>query len=121
PLPGGLIPFASPEGRAIFREALADGSMEGYFPLAEQFHTQSDPAFCGLGTLVLVLNALAIDPARVWKGPWRWYAEEMLDCCVSTERIAREGITMGQFACLARCNGAKVDIHRADRSTLDEL
>lgn len=27
----------------IFREALADGTMEGYFPLAEQHHTQADP------------------------------------------------------------------------------
>jgi glutathione gamma-glutamylcysteinyltransferase len=121
PLPGDLIAFASSEGRAIFREALAQGGMEGYFPLAEQFHTQSDPAFCGLGTLVLVLNALAIDPERVWKGPWRWYSEELLDCCLPPERVAREGITMSQFACLARCNGASVTTYRADRTTLEEF
>lgn len=39
---------------------------------------QNDPAFCGLGTLVMVLNALAMDPGRVWKGIWRWYHEELV-------------------------------------------
>ena len=57
----------------LFRDALACGTMECYFPLAAQFTTQADPAFCGLGTLAMVLNALNIDPGRVWKGPWRWY------------------------------------------------
>ena len=42
--------------------------MECYFRLAEQFRTQDDPAFCGLSTLTMVLNALAIDPGRIWKG-----------------------------------------------------
>src|SRR5689334_14868984 len=105
PLPERLIPFASDEGRRLFREALAAGGMEGYFALAEQFHTQSEPAYCGLGTLVVALNALAVDPGRLWKGPWRWYSEELLDCCAPLEVVKQRGITFGQFACLARCNG----------------
>jgi glutathione gamma-glutamylcysteinyltransferase len=76
PLPEGLVAFASLEGRALFREALAAGGMEGWFPLAEHFHTQSEPPFCALGSLVVVLNALAIDPGRTWKGPWRYGWEQ---------------------------------------------
>ncbi|MEO7330493.1 MAG: phytochelatin synthase family protein [Minicystis sp.] len=121
PLPSPLVAFSSTEGRALFREALAEGTMEGYFPLAEQFHTQAEPAFCGLGTLVMVLNALAIDPGRAWKGPWRWYSEELLDCCRPLEIVRKEGLTMGQLRCLARCNGADVETFGADRSTLAEL
>ena len=49
-----------------------NGSLEVYFRLAEQFRTQDEPAFCGLSTLTMVLNALAVDPKRVWKGVWRW-------------------------------------------------
>lgn len=45
--------------------------MESYFRLAEQFRTQDEPAFCGLSTLTMVLNALAVDPGRVWKGTCR--------------------------------------------------
>jgi len=33
----------------------------------------------------MALNALSIDPGRVWKGPWRWFSEEMLDCCTPLE------------------------------------
>jgi glutathione gamma-glutamylcysteinyltransferase len=106
PLPDGLVAFASEDGRVLFREALAAGTMEGFFPLAEQFHTQSEPAFCGLGTLVIVLNALAIDPGRAWRGPWRWFGEELLDCCQSLDVVREKGITIAQLACLAKCNGA---------------
>jgi glutathione gamma-glutamylcysteinyltransferase len=118
PLPPGCVAFSSAEGREIFREALAQGTMEGFFALAEQFHTQTEPAFCGLGTLVMVLNALEIDPGRAWKGPWRWYSEEQLDCCRPLEDVAREGITLTQLACLARCNGARVEVSFADASPL---
>ena len=43
-------------------QALLAGGMETYFPLSEHFITQADPAFCGLGSLTMILNALAIDP-----------------------------------------------------------
>jgi glutathione gamma-glutamylcysteinyltransferase len=113
PLPADLIAFSSAEGRALFTEALAAGGMDGYFALAEQFHTQSDPAFCGLGSLVVALNALAIDPGRLWKGPWRWFDEELLDCCVSLDQVRARGLTMDELACLARCNGADAQVARA--------
>ena len=58
------------------------GYMDCYFGLAAQFRTQDEPAFCGLSTLVMVLNTLQVDPKKVWKGVWRWYHENMLDCCV---------------------------------------
>lgn len=114
PLPAEAIAFSSDEGRALFAEALAAGGLGGYFALAEQYHTQSEPAFCGLGSLVVALNALAIDPGRLWKGPWRWYSEELLDCCVSLDRVRDEGIDLDTLACLARCNHATAVVHRPD-------
>jgi len=109
PLPPDTIAFSSPEGRALFADALARGGLDGYFQLAEQFHTQSDPAFCGLGSLVVALNALAIDPGRLWKGPWRWFAEDLLDCCVPLPQVRARGLTLDELSCLARCNGAEVE------------
>jgi hypothetical protein len=47
---------------------LSTGHMNCYFRLASQFRTQDEPAYCGLATLIMVLNALEIDPGRVWKG-----------------------------------------------------
>jgi len=112
PLPGDAVAFASTEGQRLFREALADGGLGGYFALAEQYQTQSDPAFCGLGSLVVALNALAIDPGRLWKGPWRWFSEELLDCCVSLEQVRAQGVDLDTLACLARCNGAEAAVLR---------
>lgn len=121
PLPDGLVAFASPAGRTLFREALARGGMEGWFPLAEHFHTQAEPAFCALGSLVVVLNALSIDPARAWKGPWRWYAEDLLDCCDPLEVVRANGLTLPRFACLARCNGATAAVRYAADTGVEGL
>ena len=110
PLPPDLIDFSSPQGRKMLGEALAAGSAEAFFPLVAQLHTQAEPAWCGLGTLVTVLNALHVDPGRTWKGPWRWFGEELLGCCKSVDVVAAEGLTLDELACLARCNGASVEV-----------
>lgn len=120
PLPETCIPFASDEGKHIFREALATEHMNCYFRLASQFRTQDEPAYCGLATLVMVLNALEIDPGRVWKGPWKWYHEDMLDCCIPTELVRKQGITFDEFVCLANCNSLDTDFLRADDSAREE-
>ncbi|CAE8603518.1 unnamed protein product [Polarella glacialis] len=119
PLPPPAVAFSSSAGQRLFAEALAAGSMGCFFRLIEQFHTQDEPSFCGLGTLTMVLNAMNVDPGRTWKGPWRWFRETMLDCCEPLERIQLNGITFIPLACLARCNGAFVETHRADESDGD--
>ncbi len=116
PLPTDAIEFSSTAGRQLFAEALASGGLDGYFRLAEQFHTQAEPEFCGLGSLVVALNALGIDPGRLWKGPWRWFSEELLDCCVSLDQVRKRGLDLDEVACLARCNGAAVGLFRAESS-----
>lgn len=73
----------------VFQEALAAGHMNGFFKLIQQFTTQAEPAFCGVSSLVQVMNALEVDPKRTWKGAWRWYSEDMLDCCKPLAEIER--------------------------------
>jgi len=109
PLPETCTAFTSPAGRSIFASALQTNGLKSYFPLMEQFTTQSEPAFCGISTLVVVLNALAVDPRQTWKGPWRWYHEGMLNCCLDLEDVAKTGITLKDFVCLAQCQGLSVD------------
>ncbi|XP_004292222.1 PREDICTED: glutathione gamma-glutamylcysteinyltransferase 3-like [Fragaria vesca subsp. vesca] len=115
------IEFASPEGKKLFAEALGNGTMEGFFKLISYYQTQSEPAYCGLATLAVVLNALAIDPGRKWKGPWRWFDDSMLDCCEPLAKIKAEGITFGKVACLAHCNGAEVEAFRTHESSVDDF
>jgi glutathione gamma-glutamylcysteinyltransferase len=121
PLPADLVAFASPEGRALLADAMAAGTAAAFFPLVANLHTQADPAWCGLGTLVTVLNALEIDPGRTWKGPWRWFGEELLVCCKAVEVAAAEGLSLPEVACLARCNGADVRYeHATDEAAFRE-
>ncbi|XP_033137159.1 glutathione gamma-glutamylcysteinyltransferase 1-like isoform X2 [Brassica rapa] len=112
--------------------------MEGFFKLISYFQTQSEPAYCGLASLSVVLNALSIDPGRKWKGitflgfsgllffffpigPWRWFDESMLDCCEPLEVVKEKGITFGKLVCLAHCSGAKVEAFRTSQSTIDDF
>ncbi len=95
--------------------------MGAYFPLAEQFVTQAHPAFCGVSSLTMALNALLLDPGRVWQGVWRWFDESMLDCCLPHDLIKLRGVTLAQFGCLARCNGAEVVVKYSADVTLDEF
>lgn len=56
------------ELQKLFLEAIQKGTMENFYRLISYFQTQSEPAYCGLASLSMVLNALAIDPGRKWKG-----------------------------------------------------
>lgn len=124
-LPSDLISLSSHEGKKLFREALENGGMESFFPLSEQFITQSEPSFCSLSSLAMVLNALSYDPKRIWKGAWRWVSEEMLQCesaeiCGhSIERIKANGMNFDEFGALAQCHGVTIQGIRASKA-LDE-
>ena len=100
---------------------MLDGIAQSFFALSEQFHTQAETAYCGLASLVVVLNALSIDPQRTWRGPWRWFSEELLDCCTPLERVREHGISMLELACLARCNGAEALVKHPGQGTLESL
>lgn len=116
-----MTALSSPQGKVLFKEALATNGMESYFPLAEQFVTQSEPSFCSLSSLSMVLNALNFDPKKIWKGLWRWVSEETLQCestrvCGhSLERIKTDGLSFMEFESLARCHGVKITSHRVFR------
>lgn len=111
-LPRNLVELSSTEGKSRFKAALESGNAEAFFPLVSQMQTQSHPALCGLTTLTTVLNALEIDPKRVWAHPWRWFAESLLECCLNMESVKTEGITMDQLAHTAGCQGSVVDTFR---------
>ncbi len=69
----------------------------------------------------MALNALLVDPHRVWKGVWRWFDESMLDCCDPLDVIQLKGITLAKLGCLARCNGANVEMYYGDEITLEKF
>lgn len=117
PLQPPAIELSSPIGTQLFRESLSAGTAQCFFRLMEQLHTQAEPEYCGLATLVTVLNALNVDPHRRWKGNWRFYSEELLDCCEPLTVVKKHGIDFDKLASLASCNGLDVAAVRAEVSS----
>lgn len=120
-LPEDLVDFVSAESKLRLIRSLQAGSAEASLALLAQFSTQSEPAFCGLTSLVVCLNALQVDPGRRWRddAPWRWFHEEHLSCCDPLAAIKLRGITIDAFACLARCQGAVATVWRGDSLSLE--
>lgn len=114
PLPPSLTALSSDRGKEIFKEALANGGMESFFPLSEQFITQSDPSFCALTSMAMVLNALNHDPKKTWKGVWRWITEETLQCDFpascghSLDRVLKHGMSFKEFKALGNCHNVSI-------------
>ena len=119
PLPLNCTAFSSPLGRQVFRSALQNRGLKCFYSLIEQHTTQQETSYCGLATLVVALNAMAIDPRHNWKNPWRWYHEELLQCCsdFDLEDVKKRGITMAHFRCLAICQGVDVEMKYADEES----
>jgi len=114
-LPSSLTQLSSPKGKTLFRESLLSNHAEAYFILAEQFVTQSEPAYCAVATLIMILNAFGIDPNVRWKDMWRWYgSEEMIlkQCHVDSDTVRRAGLVMEEFACLGECQGLSITLKR---------
>ena len=114
-MPASLLPLNSMAGRRFLMEALAQHTAAAYFTLMEHFSNQSDPAFCGVTTLMIVLNSLAVDPQVRWKGGWRYFGNEdvlLSQCCIESERVRRIGISMEEFAQLGTCQGLRITMKR---------
>ena len=111
-LPGNLIDYRSSESKTRLCRSLREGSAVPYLSLSSCFNTQAEPAYCGLSTLAIILNSLRIDPQRIWKTIWRWYSEDLLNCCRTLDHVKQSGVTLEEFVCLAECNGASASLMR---------
>src|SRR5262249_48320686 len=60
PFPDNLIALDSDEGGKLLAGA---EEADDFLPLSLQFVTQAHPAFCGVATLVMILNALQLPTA----------------------------------------------------------
>ena len=65
PLPASCLDMSGAPAQALFAAAFSAGFAKAFFPLISQFRTQDEPSYCGISTLVMCLNALAVDPGQV--------------------------------------------------------
>jgi hypothetical protein len=124
PLPDGLTGFSTYDGEVDFAESDA---REAFFPLASNFVTQKTQAYCGVASIVMVLNALALPaPAVPEYEPYRTFTQdnvlsERTDVVLPRETLAHQGMTLDQIGGILATQPVKAEVHHASDSSVDEF
>jgi hypothetical protein len=124
PLPEPLISLNSDRGARLLLESEAN---RAYWPLSIQFVTQKNQAYCGVASLVMVLNALGIPaPSTPEFEPFKTFTQDNL-LNEDTEKVlpkavlARIGMTLDQLGGLLSVYSVKADVRHAADTNLDEF
>ena len=120
-----LINFNSNEGEKLLIESQA---REDFFPLSSQFVTQNNQAYCGVASIVMVLNSLGIPAPEVPQyKPYRVFTQENFFSnqktqeVITAEDVSRKGMTLDQLGGLLGSYGVKVDVYHAADISLDKF
>jgi hypothetical protein len=124
PLPQNLTGFSTHDGEVYFGESDA---REAFFPLASNFVTQKTQAYCGVASIVMVLNALGVPaPAVPEYAPYRIFTQdnvlsEQTDAVLPRNVLARQGMTLDQIGAILATEPVKAEVHHASESSVDEF
>ena len=124
PLPDNLTGFSTHDGEAYFGESDAH---EAYFPLASNFLTQKTQAYCGVASIVMVLNALRVPAPPVPEyEPYRTFTQdnvlgERTDVVLPRETLAHQGMTLDQIGGILATQPVKAEVHHASDSSVEEF
>ncbi|GBF85976.1 phytochelatin synthase [Aphanothece sacrum FPU3] len=125
PLTPNLINFNSSEGETFLIESTA---RQDYIPLSIQFETQENGAFCGVASMVMVLNALSIPAPKApeWRKYKRFTQTNIFDNpktqeVMTKDIVSKQGMTLQQLGQLLASYPIKVDINYGSEVTLKEF
>ncbi len=122
PLPDNLTDLNSEQGGKFFFES---GALENYFAVADNYVTQKTQAYCGVASIVMVLNALHTPaPTTPEYQPYHTFTQDNLldehtDAILPREVLARQGMTLDQLGALLSLHPATVEVHHAEDGGLD--
>jgi hypothetical protein len=122
PLPDNLIDLRSHQGEDLLRESDA---YEAFVPLSVNFVTQENQAFCGVASIVMVLNAMQLPaPSVPAYDPYHTFTQdnflnEKTEAILPREVLSNQGMTLDQIGALLATQPVKVEVHHAADSSLD--
>lgn len=125
PLPRNLITFSSAQGEQLL---LASKAREDYWPLSIQFVTQNNQAYCGVASMVMVLNALSIpapvapeySPHHVFTQA-NFFNNEQTRKVIAPEVVSQKGMTLDQLGQLLGSYSVKVKVYHAGQTSLEDF
>ncbi|MBD2690949.1 phytochelatin synthase family protein [Anabaena catenula] len=121
-----LIGFDTPDGEKLLIESK---SRADFFPLSMQFVTQDNLAYCGVASIVMVLNSLKI-PApetpeyREFKvfTQDNFFSNEKTQQVIEQKKVAWSGMNLQQLGgLLSSYDGVKVQVYHGSNSSLEEF
>ena len=120
PLPDNLVAFDSAPGEALLLESKA---RDAYFELAANFVTQKTQAFCGVASMVMVLNAIKLPAPPVPEyDPYRTFTQDNLlddatDKILTRDVLAKKGMTLDQLGGILATRPLAVEVRHASDSS----
>ncbi len=125
PLGPNLINFNSTEGEKLLTESTAK---RDFFPLSSQFVTQDNLAYCGVASMVMVLNALAIPAPEASEyrnlrffTQTNIFANPQTKAVMTADMVAHRGMTLSQLGQLLESYPVQVTVHYGSEVSLDEF
>lgn len=125
PLPRDLITFSSAQGEQLL---LASKARQDYWPLSIQFVTQNNQAYCGVASMVMVLNALSIPaPIAPAYSPYRVFTQEnffnneQARKVLAPEVVSKKGMTLDQLGQLLGSYSVNAKVYHAGQISLEEF
>jgi hypothetical protein len=122
PLPESLIDLRSESGEQLLEDSDA---LEAFVPLSANFVTQKNQAYCGVASIVMVLNALQLPaPAVPEYDPYRTFTQdnvldEKTDAILPREVLAKQGMTLDELGALLATHPLEVEVHHAADASLE--
>ncbi|MEG3863323.1 phytochelatin synthase family protein [Microcoleus sp. herbarium12] len=124
PVSPNLIPLNSTEGEQLL---LTSTAQRDYLPLSTYFVTQKNAAYCGVASIVMVLNALSIPaPAAPELGNSHTFTQDnvfndQMRQIRSPLELSLRGMTLNQLGQFLASHSVKVDQHYGSDTSLDEF
>jgi hypothetical protein len=122
PLAENLIDLRSQQGEQLLLESDA---LEAYVPLSVNFLTQKNQAFCGVASIVMVLNALQVPaPTTPEYEPYRTFTQdnfldERTEAVLPREVLMKQGMTLDEIGRLLALHPVEAEVHHATDSGLE--
>jgi len=123
-LPRSLTPLSSSEGEQLLFTSHARAD---YVPLSTQFVTQKNQAYCGVASIVMVLNALNIlAPAAPEYKPYRVFTQDnffnlQTQKVLAADVVARQGMTLDQLGQLLVTYPVSAQVYHAGNLSLPQF
>lgn len=118
PIPAGLVPLDSDDGRAMLLRSKANAD---FFALVPTFETQEEQSYCGVAAAVMALNALPVAAPKDRWPPYRAFTQaNVFDGATKTANDAkRGGFTLDELAAFLQSHPVQAAVKRASESTLE--